>query len=221
MRRTQPGTRVRQKKGSAGPSSETAAELTRKKNGVVNGCSSFVKQRNISALCKAHFHPSILCCFEQICPVTWRNIKAINLRCGRSKQRLQRLVIIKKKKKKLPAVISWLLKLALGGWQNGFIPGWLWEDTKSIGVYCVLIVPDDDTFAHETRFVLGFFFNHTGSCCWLFLSLRWCVSLSGDTSLRLRHKKTACILSAIFLNIICRRPFLSVCPSWFTPPMHA
>lgn len=105
------------------------------------GCLSLKKQTYIFALFKACFHPSILCCFEQICTVTWRNIKAINLRrCGRSKRRPQRLVLMKKKKK-LPAVISWLLKLAPGGWQNGFIPGWAVRGHRErqglLCIYCV------------------------------------------------------------------------------------
>lgn len=61
-------------------------------------CLSLTKQTYIFALFKARFHPSILCCFEQICPVTWHNIKAINLRRSRSKRRPQRLVIMKKRK---------------------------------------------------------------------------------------------------------------------------
>ena len=56
---------------------------------------------------------------KQIGPVTWCNIKAINLYPGCLKQRPGHFVIMKKKKKKekkLPAVISWLLKLPVGRW---------------------------------------------------------------------------------------------------------
>lgn len=128
------------------------------------------------------------------------------------------------KKKKLPAVISWLLKLAPSGWRNGFIPGWAvrghWEHR---GLLCIYCVRRGHFCSWDKDFFFFFFFHltHTGYCCWVLPSLCWRVSLGGDTSLCLQHKKRACIASAIFLNIICLCPFLSVCPSWFTPLMHA
>lgn len=39
-----------------------------------------------------------ICCFKQICPVTWWNIKAINVHCGCLKQRPGHFFIMKKEK---------------------------------------------------------------------------------------------------------------------------